>query len=59
MLYADANVLLRFILRDNVEMAQVAEEAIVDMRKQCAQHRSACVRLLATSVYSARAIASS
>ena len=33
MLYVDANVLLRFILKDNVEMAQVAEEAIVEMRK--------------------------
>ncbi len=28
MLYADANVLIRFILKDNAEMAKKAEDAI-------------------------------
>ena len=29
MLYADANVLIRFILKDNAEMAKKAEDAII------------------------------
>ena len=29
MLYADANVLIRFILKDNAEMAKEAEDAII------------------------------